>query len=136
MNRFRIVLFIVLSVLVASCSGTDEFASNSLIGVWNGEVSERDVLYDLSMRIARLDTGRAAGTATYSGAVSCVGTLTFEGDNDGVFAFRETVDDETVCADGGWIEVWRGVDGSLQWEWFRSEAESQPDAVATLRRGA
>lgn len=134
MHRFRVALLLALSVLVVGCASTGELNRASMLGVWNGEVIEGGQRYDLAMTIQRLDVGQPAGTAVYSGSISCVGMLTFEGEGDGTLLFREAIDDATICADNGLITIRPGTRGTVEWEWYRTDADTQPDAVAVLRR--
>lgn len=133
MNRFRVALLCTLSVLIG-CTSADELRRSAMLGVWSGEVTEGAQRYNLAMTIQQLEIGQAAGTAVYSGLLNCVGMLTFEGERDGALLFREAIDDETVCADDGLIAVRPGTGGTLQWEWYRTDADTQPDAVAALRK--
>ena len=134
MNRSRLVLLYVLGFFAFGCAHANELGQDSLVGVWSGEVVEGDVTYDLTMTIRELRPGQVAGTAAYSGTLNCVGTLTFEGGDEAVFSFTEAIDDETVCADDGHVEIRHSDSGGLHWEWFRSQEESQPEAVADLQR--
>ena len=133
MKHARIALLFVLP-LVIGCASSDNLSRASMLGVWNGDVTEGAMRYDLAMTIMRLDIGQHAGTAVYSGSISCVGMLTFEGERDGVLLFREAINDATACADDGLIAVRPGTGGTLQWEWYRTDADTQPDAVAELRK--
>ncbi|NNF57917.1 MAG: hypothetical protein HKN04_06715 [Rhodothermaceae bacterium] len=134
MNPSRAALLFALSALVIGCTGADDLRRSSMLGVWSGEVTEGAQRYELAMTIRQLEVGQAAGAAMYSGALSCVGMLTFEGERDGALLFREAIDDATVCADDGLIAIRPGTDGTLQWAWYRTDADPQPDAVAVLRR--
>ena len=108
-------------------------ASDPLTGIWRGEVTQGTETYSLIMTVRQLEIGEVAGTAFYSGAFTCTGTLTLEADTGGIWVFREAVDDPEVCADDGRIEVtWRG--DALQWAWYFTDDDRQPEATALLRK--
>ncbi len=134
MKRSSLVLAVFLGLLAFGCAHADGLGRGSLIGVWSGEVTEGSETYDLTMTIRTLRLGENAGTAVYSGTINCVGTLTYRGGHEAVFSFDESIDDATACADGGRIEIHQSGNGGLHWEWFRPQGDSQPDAVADLRR--
>jgi hypothetical protein len=103
-----------------------------LIGTWEGQVLEDGQPYAVVMVVERLQPNRYAGTTTYSGRLNCGGLLTFQRQRAGLFEFRENIDRGSGCADEGRIELWFNQDGSLQFEWYRSQDD--PQGIATLER--
>lgn len=128
---YRRAALVLVVLAVAGCAGSRPGAT--LEGVWTGTVTEGDERYSLTMTLDRLVVGERAGTAAYSGAFTCTGTLTLDADTGGIWVFREAIDDTEQCADNGRIEV-TPQDGRLAWNWYRSDAERAPDATAILER--
>ena len=104
-----------------------------VLGTWSGTVTEGDLTYGLTMILNEVAVGEVAGTAVYSGALSCTGTLTLLGGKKTRWYYREHVDDTGACADGGRIEVVAQGE-TVEWAWYRTDADATPDATATLTR--
>lgn len=119
------MFFFGFHAFLIGCTPTGTLQRSELVrGTWSGTVFEGDLTYHLQLHIDRLAPGRPAGTATYSGALNCVGTLTFEGVRNGVYVFYEPIDDINECADGGQIRSQLNEDGTLLWEWFVTHSDS------------
>ena len=103
-------------------------------GTWAGAVEEDGRAYDLVLTLDRLDPGEAAGTTVYAGDLACAGTLTFEGVDRRVLAFRQALDGSPDCPGGGRVDVRLRSDGRLGWLWTRADGDVVPDARATLDR--
>ncbi|MEM0963267.1 MAG: hypothetical protein AAGK21_12115 [Bacteroidota bacterium] len=124
----------LLSLLViASCSAPQPSGDGSIAGTWTGTVTQQGDTYGLVFSISDVAPGEEAGKAAYDGSdFECVGTLTFVGEQDGLWTYSEQVDDQEACVDGT-ITASLLADGTLQWRWYENRAGS-PDATATLDR--
>lgn len=130
-------LFSAMALALALCSVAGVQAqevgpASPLVGTWEGRVTEGQMAYTVVLMLEETASGRLVGTTTYTGSISCTGTLNFVRQRAGLYEFVEDVRQGRGCAETGRVELWLDDTGTLQYAWYARP--HPPEAVTSARR--
>jgi len=111
-------------------------ATGDVVGAWSGALEDaigRD--YMACVSVTQAGTRGVAGDSFYTGALNCVGRLSYLETADGVYSFEEaTVSGGAACPSGLLTLALTAAD-TVAYNWYLNQG-AIPEATGTLKRTA